>query len=212
MRSRSQLARPRCRAVAFDLGGVLYDVDVARGARQAARALGIEPQHLERAVFGAGLWQRLEVGAVDGDIFLREVLAQLGLPASRAHREGLLLAWCAIIQLRDGVGALLEAVRPACLVWSNTDPLHAGLVRSAPALATRIARWSVSFELGVEKPCALFFARALAQAALEPWQVVYVDDRSENVAQACALGVDAFVARSLAGVRAGLLSRRLLLL
>jgi HAD superfamily hydrolase (TIGR01509 family) len=161
-------------------------------------------------VFGDGLWQRLEVGTLGGDAFLQTVLGRLGRACTAASTEDLRQAWCAILTLRSGVDALLAGIAAPCLVWSNTDPIHAARIQAEPVLADRMAHWSLSYQLGVEKPCAAFFQRALEQAALAPWQVVYVDDRSDNVAQARALGVDALVARSLPAVRAGLHARGLL--
>ncbi|MFH1809510.1 MAG: HAD-IA family hydrolase [Pseudomonadota bacterium] len=196
--------------VAFDLGGVLYDIDILRCARSARETLGVAGPALEHAVFGEGLWQRLEVGRVDGDTFLRQVLTRLDVPVSTENVAKLKHAWCSIIKLRAGATSLLARVRVPCDVWSNTDPIHAGVVRETQELARHVERWALSYRLGVEKPCADFFQQALELADLPPWRAVYVDDRGENVAQARALGVDAFVATSLGMVQQGLAARGLL--
>ncbi len=198
------------RWVAFDLGGVLYDTEVERFALAAGQAFGCTEPQLVKATFTSGLWHQVETGALDGEGFLRGLLGELGIAADPQALETLRRGWLDILALRPGVPALLDRLRAPAVVWSNTDPIHGGSVRDASPLGRRLQGWYFSCELGVEKPSAVFFQRALEHMGCMPARVCYVDDRPDNVAAARSLGVDAFLASSLAGVETGLACRGLL--
>lgn len=198
------------RVVAFDFGGVLFDVDVGRYLELASEAFQVSTAALATATFESGIWSRAEVGLLDGPGFLRAVLRQLKLPSGPQETAKLSRAWCRIIRLRPGAVELLRRVRIDCCGWSNTDPVHAGEMSRLPGFWGAIGQKFLSFDLGVEKPAVRFFQLAVAELAVSPQRIVYIDDRADNVASARALGIDAFVATSLAGVESGLAARRLI--
>jgi len=211
-------SRPRRRAVgpdrydliAFDLGGVLFDIQVDRYLEQASRALGIAADVVAAATFQRGVWSAAEVGALDAAGFIDAVLRQLGRAGEPSAQQELAAAWCAIPELRSGVWPLLARLRVAAGAWSNTDPLHRQCILEASGLETCLATVTTSCGVGVEKPSCCFYQRALARAGVAAHRVAFVDDRGDNVAAARALGIDAFVATSLHGVETGLLARGLL--
>jgi FMN phosphatase YigB (HAD superfamily) len=177
----------RYRAVAFDMGGVLVDVDHQR----CAHLLGLPWRVLEPAFFADGRHDALTVGALSADAFVAAAASACRRPVARVRD-----AWGAVVEPWAGAGALVERVARAGLVtlaWSNTDPIHvAVMARGIPFVGDAP---DVSFRLGAMKPDAAFYAGALARVGLRADEVLFLDDRDDNVAAARVAGVDARVVR-----------------
>lgn len=184
------------RVVAFDLGGVVVDVDHGVLAGLGAR------EHVEAALFGEGRHDDLTTGKLDGDAFVAAAAAALAWDVDVVARH-----WREVVRFSDGGLALVEAVARVrrVAIWSNTDPLHWGQL--GPALEAVAVDVAPSFRVGTMKPRADYFARALARLDVAPAEVLFLDDRADNVAAARALGIDAVVVRGVAAA-AGLLTAR----
>jgi FMN phosphatase YigB (HAD superfamily) len=183
------------RVVAFDLGGVVVDVDFT-----ALAALG--PRDVvERAFFvGAGdRHDRLTVGAVSGDDYVAEVAADLGVDVDVVRT-----AWASVVRFSPGGQQLIAevAARVPVAIWSNTDPIHWSVLSSSLQLAFDLAP---SFALGAMKPQPAYFKRALARLPADV-EVFFVDDRADNVDAAIAAGVSAQVVRGVEQARAACLA------
>jgi len=189
------------RVVAFDLGGVLVDVDLA----VLPRALGREAARVEEALFGGDRHERLSTGALGAEPFVREAARALDVDEDQIRA-----AWGDVVRARDGARALVERVRARAVAWSNTDPIH--VARLAPTLSPRLfdEGRALSYEIAAMKPARAFTERAVARLGVAPSEIFFVDDRAENVAAARAAGVEAAVTRSIAET-AELLSQRGLL-
>lgn len=169
------------RVVAFDLGGVLVDVERSR----VAEALERPWEHVERALFRDGRHDALACGALSAHDYLSEAALELGVPEPALER-----AWASVVRVSEGARALVESVRVDVVAWSNTDDVHYEALR--PHLPVRLwERAALSQVLRAAKPDAAFFARALERLDLEPACVVFLDDLEANVAAARALGIDA---------------------
>jgi FMN phosphatase YigB (HAD superfamily) len=175
------------RAVAFDLGGVLVDVDHAR----AASALGRSLAQWEQALFSSDAHDRVSRGLAAPGALFEPAARALDCSAIDVER-----AWAQVVRVWDGAEAVVHAVQQRglrVLVWSNTDPVHARVMaRTLPVIEG--AR-GLSFRVGEMKPGAAFYERAL-DADLRFDEVMFLDDRQENVDAALRLGV---VARTIAG-------------
>jgi putative hydrolase of the HAD superfamily len=163
--------------VAFDLGGVLVDVQKGHLA-----ALGDAPT-IDDAFHGDA-HDALSTGQLSGTAFAARAAGVLAVELEVARA-----AWARVVSWLPGGRALLSscAARITTHVWSNTDPLHWSVL--GPAIDGVVARVATSFALGVAKPDRRFFARALAGAA--PERVLFVDDRLDNVEAARELGIRA---------------------
>ena len=76
---------------------------------------------------------------------------------------------------------------------------------------SRFAKWSfVSCHTGFRKPDPSAYRHALSTIGISPTQCVFVDDRTENVEAACALGIDAILQTDATELRTKLLARRIL--
>lgn len=185
------------RVVAFDLGGVVVDVDFTPLA-----ALIQGPRDVvERAFFvGAGdRHDRLTVGALSGDDYVAEVAADLGLDVDVVRA-----AWASVVRFSPGGLELIAevAARAPVAIWSNTDPIHWSVLSSLLSLTLDHAP---SFVLGAMKPQPAYFARALSRLPADA-EVFFVDDRADNVEAAIAAGVSAQVVRGVEQARAACLA------
>lgn len=189
------MTRPKI--VAFDLGGVLVDVEIAK----LAARLGRPADECDAAFFGGGLHDDVTIGAVDGDAFVAEAARRLGCAPALARD-----AWACFVEAMPGADALVRALTVPCVAWSNTDPVHwARIAEQLPSLCGAAQRCS-SFHVGAAKPDASYYQRAVAVLGLRPDEILFVDDRAENVAAARAHGVDARHVRGVAEARAAITS------
>jgi HAD superfamily hydrolase (TIGR01509 family) len=179
--------------VAFDLGGVLVSVDFA-----PLRALGKKaPGNLEDALFASGLHDSVSCGRISGDEFVAR-----GAEGAGVSQQDLAQAWASMVQPRSYAQALLDSLTGPLLIWSNTDPIHFDrLAQKMPALRSERVVLGLSYELGFAKPAPGFYRRALERARLDAIQVAFLDDLSDNVSSARALGVDARQATDEATIR-----------
>ena len=187
------------RVVAFDLGGVVVDVDHGVLAGLGPRA------RVEEALFGDARHDALTVGALDAEAFVAAAAAALDEDVDVVARR-----WREVVRFADGGLSLLETTARVCpvAVWSNTDPLHWGEL--GPALEAIAVDVAPSFRLGAMKPADHYFTRALARLGVDPGEVLFLDDRADNVAAARAIGIDAVVVVGVAAAREALRQRGVL--
>jgi HAD superfamily hydrolase (TIGR01549 family) len=198
------------RAVLFDLGGVLLDVDLQRSFDAWSRHSRLSREELQAAFRFDDPFQRHETGALSPDGYfahLREALALEGDTAAVQAGFNAMLA----AEIAETVD-LLEAIRNRvpCYAISNTNPVHlAEIERAFPRLLPRFTRVFTSHEIGHRKPHAAAFEHVLREIGLPAAQVLLFDDLVTNIEAARALGLQAVLVRSPADVREGLAARGL---
>ncbi len=199
------------RAVLFDLGGVVVDVDLQRSYDAWSRHSRLSREQVQAAFCFDEPFQQHETGALAADGYfahLREVLAlDCDAAAVQAGFNAMLAAEI------DETVALLDAIRDRvpCYAISNTNAVHvAQIERAFPRLLPRFARVFTSHEIGHRKPHPASFEHVLREIGVPAAQVLLFDDLLPNIEAARALGLQAVVVRSPEDVRAGLLARGLL--
>jgi FMN phosphatase YigB (HAD superfamily) len=172
----------------IDLGGVLLDVDFERALAALARDLGVARQTLIERIFTSGLKDAHDSGAITSRDFYHAVI-----PDGRLGFAPFSTDWSDIFVEKHDVIALLLDLGGSCerVVASNTDPLHVAWFRRHYPWFGRFAPLGLSFELRAVKPSADFFSRLLGRVARPASQVIFIDDRAENVAAASRAGISA---------------------
>jgi FMN phosphatase YigB (HAD superfamily) len=203
------------RALLFDLGGVVLDVDFGRALAAWGRHSRLPPERL-RETFRPGdeAYRRHETGHLSDDGFFAHLRELLALDCDAAAVQA---GWNAVLvaEIRETV-ELLDALPPELPRYaiSNTNAAHvAEIHRLFPRLLPRFTRVFVSHEIGHRKPDAAAFQHVLQQIGVPAPQALLFDDLVPNVEAARALGMQAVLVRSPADVRAalearGLVSRR----
>jgi putative hydrolase of the HAD superfamily len=169
------------RAIAFDVMDTLV-VDQYRNALLAATGLTF-PELVKRrpegvyAAFECGLltedeyWQRFRDAGITCD---PDAFHQVRHAGTR---------WIDGMDtlLDDLAGKVLRVTASNYPVW--IDELARGI------LASRLDRVIASYQLGVRKPDPTFYEKLLDATDLTPEQVLFIDDREENVESAKKFGI-----------------------
>ncbi|WP_310964671.1 HAD-IA family hydrolase [Nocardioides terrisoli] len=125
-------------------------------------------------------------GRIDMAEHVDAVIARHGLGA---HRDEILAVWSRfppVPAARD----LLARVRRAgtmCVLATNQDTLREANMR--PVYAALVDRCYFSSALGVAKPDTAFFDHIATDLAVQPEELLFIDDSADNVAGARAAGL-----------------------
>jgi putative hydrolase of the HAD superfamily len=178
------------RLVCFDLGGVLVRIarDWPDACRRAGVQIAIDPAAWERH---RALSLRYEAGEFDEAGYLRELPACLpGVPTEHVRR--VFDAW--LLGLYPGAAELLRdlkrrGLKTACL--SNTNDRHWRTVMREDPQYRPLAELDyclASHELGVMKPAERIYRLAERRMGYGGGQILFFDDKAENVHAARAAG------------------------
>jgi putative hydrolase of the HAD superfamily len=193
------------RALLFDLGGVILDVDPARCLAHWAPHSRLEAQALATRFGVDAAWEAHETGRLDTGGYLAHLRQALELACGEAD---VLAGWNAMLgaPIADTV-ALVDQLRGRLPlhVLSNTNAAHVAAIRAAhPGLLERFDVLHVSHELGWRKPHRRAFAAVLQALGQPPAEVLFFDDLPANVEAARAAGLQAVLVRGPADVRGAL--------
>jgi FMN phosphatase YigB (HAD superfamily) len=150
------------------------------------------PRAEMRRVFGLAL-PRLETGDVSMREFLEEALGEFGKGLRKGDSpDGLWnVPFERLVEFRVGVVELVGSLRRRgyrVYLFSNTSLPHVRLLRRN-GWDKLFDGFLSSCELRSMKPSATAFGRALAEIGTNPSDVVFIDDREENVKGAKDFGI-----------------------
>jgi HAD superfamily hydrolase (TIGR01509 family) len=178
------------KAFVFDCGGVLLrNGDLSAYASWEDR-LGLPQGALYRALWASPTWTLAETGKLTDAQLWTTVAAQFGIqdPLQVARlREDLWQTWV----LDDKVLALVERLRKTHLVavMSNATDALEELLEQRYHVADRFVTIVNSARVGIAKPAAGIYQELLHRLQVNAPEVVFVDDRVENITAAAALGM-----------------------
>ncbi len=183
------------RAVIFDYGRVLTGPPDPAAYAELVRISGLTADCLdhfywadrqaydEGKVTGAGFWRKI---VHDAGLSLGELeVAQLNLWDARMWTRGdaEMLAWQLAIKERG----LLTAI-----VSNMGDFVHEHMVRELDWLSRfDVLVWS--YQLKVAKPAPAIYRVALERLGTRPEETLFIDDKSENVDTAVAMGMQGLI-------------------
>jgi FMN phosphatase YigB (HAD superfamily) len=203
---------PKRPFIYFDMGNVLLTFSHELAAKQTAELCDIPEKLAWQILFDEGLHWEYERGELAEEEFL-------GRFCQRARSESKFaapdpqkfdLAASAIFELNTRVLPILFGLRGAGYelgVLSNTSSAHwRYCTRKCPFLLSLFDRHALSYQIGAMKPSAAIYQKAVEIAGVGPQEILFFDDRPENIVAASALGWDAVLftspaaaARELAG-------------
>ena len=183
----------KAKAIAFDLGNVLVRIHPER----FFPSLGIVEQERQEKLRG-GVIETVR-SYERGRVTTYECLKQLGeILEFEFDKDAIRRAFAMIlgdpIPGMDRIVERASANHTVALV-SNTNPIHISLAESSvPCLASLPIRF-LSYELRTLKPEPEYYQKVLRGLALNPGEIVFIDDRQENIDAAQALGMTGIVFR-----------------
>jgi putative hydrolase of the HAD superfamily len=192
--------------VLFDYGGVICYPQPAEDQALMARAAGCTV-----AEFNGAYWPyRLDYdrAALDVTGFWQAVAGRLGRSFDEAQIAELasldVASW---MHLHEGTVALIEDLAAAGqrLALLSNAPVDVAEAVSALPVAAHFEHLIFSCFLKSAKPDPECFSGALAVMGAEPAEVIFVDDRADNIAGAARMGLAVVQFTDLDAARAGLL-------
>ena len=217
MRSATPRAKPYAmkktstiRAVIFDLGRVLVDVDTARLARNVfGRDDVTDTQKAIHHIMADDLVQAFHAGSIEPEAFWRRLTDRLGVKMSFSRFT---LAWCDIFSPMPESERVVRELAPRVKLGllSDTDPLHWQYLREHYSFLRAFQRPTLSFEVGATKPDPRVFSAAVRNVGVPPAECLYIDDLAANVEGARRSGLDAMQFISAQQLRDVLVERNLL--
>jgi putative hydrolase of the HAD superfamily len=180
--------------ILFDVGGVL----LTNGWDAGERAIVLERFGLDRAEFEARhtlSYRAWEIGSVPIQAYLD---ATVFYEPRNFTREEFFAAVCAGSKLLpDGAIEILEEIAASdqCLVGAlNNEARETNEFRFRHFGLRKLFKLALSScYLGLRKPDAAFYQRALDILGGPAERILFIDDRAENVAAATAAGMNALL-------------------
>ncbi|RYY73129.1 MAG: HAD family phosphatase [Comamonadaceae bacterium] len=199
------------RAVLFDIGNVLIEVDFARVLAAWQPASRLAAADLQRA-FGFDLpYQQHETGALGPAGYFDHLRTQLQLDCADEHIQA---GWNAIFgRPIEPTLACIDALdaRIGRHAFSNTNAVHlAQMQRAFPEVLARFGHVFVSHVIGHRKPQPAAFRHVLDTLGLDAGEILFFDDTPENVEGARRCGIASVLVREPQDVRRGLVDAGLL--
>jgi HAD superfamily hydrolase (TIGR01509 family) len=170
------------KAVVFDLGKVLLDFDYSIAVRKIAARGTLAIQDLARLVVQEPLLIHYETGLLTTENFYQQVCAATGYGGTL---EEFASAFGDIFTPIEPMIALHDSLRRrgcATFIFSNTNDLAIRHVRRAFPFFKNFDGYIFSYEHGAMKPDPQLYAVVEKQTGAKGAQLLYIDDRPENIA------------------------------
>ncbi len=174
--------------IVFDMGNVLVQYNPDHFMRE------LSPE--ERALFNREIyhsedWWRLDHGDLTEEELIDLVCGRI--PAQYHETAKRLIRWYDLSAPIEGMEALICKLKErgySIYLLSNTSLAFRSFYRCFPALA-HFDDYFISAEHRLLKPDPAIYQRFCETVGVKPQESVFVDDRSDNVAAASALGFTA---------------------
>jgi putative hydrolase of the HAD superfamily len=183
------------KAVIFDLGNVWVDFNHRIAAEKVAHLCHKPMEEIFALFFDSGLTGLFEEGKITPDNFFQRVKEMLALKIPYAE---FLPIWNDIFfltQKNRQVHALARELKNNYKLGmiSNINVLHFSYLQEKFPIFDLFPQIVTSYAVGVRKPAALIYEKALQALGVLPQEAFYIDDRPELIQGAQNLGIYAVV-------------------
>jgi len=177
----------------FDFDKTLYDYNFMKRLPALATASGVSQYRLASSWWAAGFETRAESGEWPTTA---EYLAEFSrVTGAEISREQWIAARKSAMTRNEGTVAALRrasGLGTVSLLSNNPSIFAESLPELAPDVCELVGENRlVSYQLGVRKPAAEAYERALARYGAKASDTFFADDNAGNVAGAAALGIHA---------------------
>jgi glucose-1-phosphatase len=193
------------RAIVFDLGGVVIDIDFKRAFRNWAASASCNAADLEARFTFDQAYEQHETGDLHSSAYFSALGKSLNVPLSEYD---LVAGWNDIyVGTIPGMEKLLATAsqRFPLYAFTNSNPTHQSVwsIRFAAELSIFTTIY-VSSELGVRKPDPRSFRLVAERIGVQASEVLFFDDSVENVDGAVSAGMQGVLVESIRDVRVAL--------
>ncbi len=176
------------KVVVFDLGKVLVDFDWTLGARRIAARSTLPASELPKLFDYSAPLIQFELGQLTPEQFFAEARQRIGYTGGLADFSE---AFADIFREIPPMVALHAALRQRGVptyIFSNTNALHAEHIRRRFPFFGHFDGYVLSYECGAMKPDAKLYAVVEDRTRCRGAEILYLDDRLENIEAGVARG------------------------
>jgi FMN phosphatase YigB (HAD superfamily) len=174
--------------VVFDLGKVLVDFDYGIAARHLAARCKVTANEINHYIATSPLLFRYETGLMTREAFYSEVCSATGFGGDIEDFASFFSdIFTEIRPMVELHGALRKRGVPT-YIFSNTNDLAIGHIRRNFPFFSNFDGYILSYEVQAMKPDAKIYEALEKMSGRRGAEVLYLDDRSENVEAGAARG------------------------
>lgn len=185
------------KAIAFDLGRVLFDFDYNIALDKIRDKINILPQEIINALFYEHFSDDFEKGLITGYDFYLKFKKRTGL---RLEYENFLPVWCDIFTLKPQSINLVKSLKPfyKLILISNINELHYNFLKERyPSVFELFDEKILSFKVHSIKPESDIYRLMLEKAKVCKEELVYIDDRPDLIQKAKERGYNCILFKEL---------------
>lgn len=175
-------------AVAFDLGKVLVEFDYAIAGRKIAARATMAAAELGQFLIQVPLIIRYETGQISSREFYQEVRDASGFLGDLEEFASLFADIFTPIEAMVRLQAEVRARGLRTYVFSNTNELAIRFIRRNFPFFRNFDDYILSYEHGAMKPEPHLYEVVEARSGCRGAQILYLDDRPENIAAGAERG------------------------
>lgn len=180
------------RAVIFDIGGVLLHQNGRKLAQEWEKRLHLRPGEFYRLLSRAG-----SGAATAGKMAVHDVWLRLGERLGLSEEETLALenGFKPEDTLNTELADFLQSLRPryTTAMLSNAWPGTREALSSKFGLDKMVDTLIFSYEVGLAKPDIKIYQVVVHRLGINPGEIIFIDDKIENVESAQLLGMHAIL-------------------
>lgn len=176
------------RAVVFDLGKVLLDFDYAKAARNLAAHCSLPLGEIQNLIDQSPLLYRFETSQLSTSEFFQELKARAGFNGDLNQFAELFGDIFTPVPPMIQLHSDLKTRAIPTYIFSNTNPLAVDHIRKKYPFFLGFEGYVLSCEHGAMKPAPSIYAAVEQLAGCSGPDLLYIDDKPENVAAGQARG------------------------
>jgi FMN phosphatase YigB (HAD superfamily) len=174
--------------VVFDLGKVLVDFDYAKAGQRIAAKSRLTTAEVQAYLEQTPLLYRYETGLMSRREFFEDVRAHTGFRGDLEEFGGYFADIFTEMPEMIALHGQLRQKGIRTYIFSNTNDLAVEHVRRAFPFFSHFDGYILSYEVGAMKPAAKIYEALEALAGTRGPDILYLDDRAENIAAGAARG------------------------
>jgi FMN phosphatase YigB (HAD superfamily) len=175
-------------AVVFDLGKVLLEFDYWKAARKLAPRSRLDADAIHQFINQSPLLFRYETGLLTKEKFYEEVCGETGFAGNPEEFGACFGDIFEPIPSMIELHARLRSKSLPTYIFSNTNELAILHIKRTYPFFANFNGYIFSYEHGAMKPHAKLYEVVERETGRSRGQILYLDDRAENVAAGAARG------------------------
>jgi len=178
------------KAIIFDCGGVIFTCSFDKALNYWAMVSGKDINEIKNKFDFDEIFKKLERGEINSSMFRKHALSKLGLKISDEKFDK---GWNSIyLDLVPGIKQLLQELKQKhrLVALTNTNEIHAKKWKiTFASILDYFEKVFSSHEIHARKPEQKAYKTVLNYLQLNPDEVIFLDDNTENVQAASEMNI-----------------------